>query len=207
LARQLVPLSWGTEDQPVALQRIDSQERLACIRADGVCPVYGLGLPSRVELERALDRGAPVRKRDHERVTLEGRPRLPAALVRRVGHSIPLMGDLSPGALELFKLPRDGIGVGLRSGVCHRTLTRDAQSAHFFFSSFSRPASNSPRNGSEPCGRNRPHFPTRRSSCSIASTRITALLLTRRPEPWMTSLMSNSNTSLRPANVTVRKSV
>src|SRR5947209_3930748 len=68
LRRPFLPLSRGAEDEPVALQGVDGQEGLPRVRAEGVCPVHGPGLPGRVELEGALDRGTPVGQRDHERV-------------------------------------------------------------------------------------------------------------------------------------------
>src|SRR5262245_18425252 len=119
IRRPLLALVGGAEVQPLSLLGIDRRKGLPRDRAEGVRPVHGLGLPRRVDLESAPDRGGTVGQRHHERVAGEGHPRLAARLDWWVRHAVPLVVNLPPSALELVHLLRGGVRASRCVGVSH----------------------------------------------------------------------------------------
>src|SRR5262249_25121878 len=70
------------------------------------------GLLGRVELVGPFDKNATVRHRDAEHILLESHSGLPALLVKRFLHPIPLVDYLPPRALKLHHLCRHGTSWG-----------------------------------------------------------------------------------------------
>jgi len=98
-----------TKDQPVAIERVDSQKRLPRVGAKRVREVDGFGLPGRVEFEDSLDGNATVGERDNERVAGEGCPRLRTLFIERLFDAVSLVSNLLPVAVEFLQVFRDGL--------------------------------------------------------------------------------------------------